>query len=79
MQKRAGFQYITKINISIGFYTFELDANHIVVNLCAWIIILSPLYHLYCTFSILSAYCGTYASTYHDLWYGTICLRMPSS
>ena len=25
MQKRAGFQHITKLDISIGFYTFELD------------------------------------------------------
>ena len=27
MQKRAGFSYITKLNISMGFYTFELDEN----------------------------------------------------
>ena len=27
MQKRAGFSSITKIDLSMGFYTFELDAN----------------------------------------------------
>ena len=27
MQKRAGFKYIAKLDISLGFYTFELDQN----------------------------------------------------